>query len=163
MVLDRAEGAGQTVEGRAEGVGDDPVDVGVGTDDERQSAVDQGDLGDELRMPGGELDGHEAAHRMTDDRQRSGVEAFDDRGQIRCVGGHPVRAGQLATPPAAPEVRRDDPDLRQLVGDRLPGQVVRGDPVHGQHRAGRRTDSRPPRPADRRPPRPRRGDSAGPA
>lgn len=88
-------------------------------------------------MPRREGHRDERAHRVRDDDDRAEPERGRHCGEIVGVPRHPGGPDQLVAAAAAAEIRRDDPHVRQFVGQQFPREVRRRDTVDREDRRRR--------------------------
>jgi len=109
------------------------VEVSVLGQREAQAAVDDHRAAEPVRMPRRRRRDHPAAHRMAQERRALHTELVEGTDQVVGVRGHRVRTADLAGASAAAQVRRDEVDLRQRLGQRCERQAVGGDAVRGEY------------------------------
>jgi hypothetical protein len=87
-------------------------------------------------MPVREHDRHERAHgvRHHEVGPRRARRAYG--GQIVGVGRHTRGSLHAVAATASAQIRRDDPHVRKRLGEQLPREVRRGDPMDGEDRRG---------------------------
>lgn len=110
----------------------------VGRGDQRKSPVDEEETRHEVGMPMREHHRHERPHGVRDHEVGNELQRRADGGQIVGVRRHARRSLHAVAATATAQVRRDDPHVRQRLGEQLPREVRRGDPVDGEDRRGAR-------------------------